>query len=130
MGKYNDRRQIQDKITNLLNNDESESNFNLNDIIDNEIIEENKKEIDKPRELHVVNSICSNFWCKCPYEVRYYTGDDFPKTCPKCIDFDTTLSGGVESADKHYDGTRHDGMAHEVEFHFSTYKDNKGFWNK
>lgn len=115
------KKGIEYKITRLLDDEEFE-NVNEDESISDEVIE--------PPKLIETTKSCKNFWCKAQYNIKYYEGDDYSKECPKCVDFDTILSGGIESGEKHYDGPRQDGMAHEVEFHFSKFKSGKGFWNK
>jgi len=122
--KDNRKKDIDYKITRLLNDEKFEFTS------DGESIEEDINEVTEPEELIEGMRTCENFWCKSPYKVKYYESEGYPKECPKCIDFDTRLSGGVESGEKHYEGPRQDGMAHEVEFHFSKFKNGKGFWNK
>ncbi len=120
-----DKKEIQDKITKLLSDNPE---MDVNDAI-NEIVGDDDVENEEPPKLIEEKRLCNNFWCKSWFNAKYFEGDEFPKQCPKCVDFDTNLSGGIESGEKHYEGPRHDGLAHEVEFNFSKYKDGKGFWN-
>ena len=45
-----------------------------------------------------------------------------PSTCPKCKSFDTELSGGIEWKDKEYEGSRFDGMPHQMKYKVTNYK--------
>ena len=45
-----------------------------------------------------------------------------PKTCSKCRSFDTNLSGGVTWTDKEYEGSRFDGMPHEIRYKVTNFK--------
>ena len=116
------KKDIDYRITRLLDDE-----FEFGNEDEEELIE---KKVTEPEKLIEGSKTCHNFWCKAPYKVKYFESEGYSKECPKCIDFDTILSGGIESGEKHYDGPRQDGMAHEVEFHFSKFKDGKGFWNK
>jgi len=126
------KSEIYERVTKLLDDD---ANLNVEDAVssmmsEEELIEENsvsKKEIS---ELIEKTQTCSNFWCKSPFNVKFYKGESFSKICPKCNSFNYELSDGVESGEKHYEGSRQDGLAHEVSFHFSKYEKGKGFWNK
>lgn len=121
------KKQIRERITRLLEDDPTlDVNSAISNIIDEEKVVGKKVE----RRWIEKKQTCSNFWCKSPFDVKFFEGDDFPKTCPKCDSFNYELSDGIESGEKHYDGPRQDGLAHEVDFHFSKYKDGKGFWNK
>ena len=79
--------------------------------------------------------VCSNPWCKAHF---IYTDDDMvlvsedmrstdevkvpPRQCKKCISFDTELSGGVKWVDKEYEGSRNDGMPHEIKYKVTNFK--------
>jgi hypothetical protein len=123
-----DKKLMHEKITRLL---EDDPNLDVDEAIDkivseSEVVEEQKE----PPRLIKKKQTCKNFWCKSPFDVQFYEGEDFPKTCPKCDSFAYELSDGIESGEKQYEGPRQDGLAHEVEFHFSKYKQGKGFWNR
>jgi Zn finger protein HypA/HybF involved in hydrogenase expression len=45
-----------------------------------------------------------------------------PSICPKCKSFDTELSGGVEWKTKEYEGSRFDGMPHQLKYKVTNYK--------
>jgi hypothetical protein len=85
---------------------------------------------------------CENPWCKAHF---YYTEADMievksdsrsfkidnvldevqkvaPRECPKCRSFATELSGGVEWKDKEYEGSRFDGMPHQIKYKVTNYK--------
>lgn len=122
-----DKKEIREKITRLLEEDPTlDVNVAISEIVGNEDFSEEEVE----RKWIEKKQTCANFWCKSPFDVKFYEGDDFPKTCPKCDSFNYELSDGIESGERHYDGPRQDGMAHEVAFHFSKYKSGKGFWDK
>lgn len=67
-------------------------------------------------------AICRNPWCKGTF---FYTecdlvlsdnGDKMPPIqCPKCRSFSEELSGGVEWKEKRYEGSRMDGMPHQID---------------
>ena len=122
-----DKNEIREKITRLL---EEDPTLDVNEAIAEIVRDEEVVEEEVERRWIEKKQTCTNFWCKSPFDVKFYEGDDFPKTCPKCDSFNYELSDGIESGERHYDGPRQDGMAHEVDFHFSQYKNGKGFWNK
>jgi hypothetical protein len=72
--------------------------------------------------------ICQSPWCKGRFT---YTDEDFvkneegvlvaPRICPKCKSFDTELSGGVEWKNKEYEGSRFDGMPHQMKYKINKY---------
>jgi len=45
-----------------------------------------------------------------------------PSECPKCRSFATELSGGVEWKEKTYEGSRFDGMSHQIKYKVTNYK--------
>ena len=88
-------------------------------------------------------AVCRNVWCKATF---FYTESDMilvkvenprnskisqvlndsekepPKFCKKCISFDKDLSGGVSWSEKEYEGSRDDGMPHQVKYKVTNYK--------
>ena len=89
-----------------------------------------------------IKNVCRNPWCKAHF---YYTESDMvevksdirtskiddvldeaqkvpPSQCPKCRSFETELSGGVEWKDKEYEGSRFDGMPHQLKYKVTNYK--------
>ena len=73
-------------------------------------------------------SVCSNPWCKSTFT---YTESDFiksegdlihPKQCKKCGSFSNEMSGGVEWKDKTYEGSRFDGMPHQISYKVTNFK--------
>ena len=67
--------------------------------------------------------ICENKWCKATFylendKIEYDSNDESLNTskCPKCISFDTELSGGVEWKDKVYDESRYDNTPHQIKY--------------
>ena len=73
-------------------------------------------------------SVCSNPWCKSTFT---YTESDFiksegdlihPKQCKKCRSFCNEMSGGVEWKDKTYEGSRFDGMPHQISYKVTNFK--------
>jgi hypothetical protein len=62
--------------------------------------------------------ICNNPWCKVGFELTEIesNSDNHPKVCPKCRSFDNELSGGVSWVEKKYEGSRNDGLPHQVNF--------------
>ena len=92
--------------------------------------------------MEQIKKICGNPWCKGHF---YYTEADMvevkndirsskidnvlgevqkisPKECPKCRSFATELSGGVEWNTREYEGSRFDGMSHEMKYKVTNYK--------
>lgn len=122
------KRELADRITKLL---EDEPTLDVNEAISRVIKTDDidKKTKNKPRLIEKKQT-CSNFWCKAPFNVKFYEGDDFQKTCPKCDSFAYELSDGIEQEERTYEGPRQDGLPHQVDFHFSKYKQGKGFWDK
>jgi len=128
INKEMNKKELTDKITKLL---EDEPSLNINDAITKIMKEDGNDDTNRTSKILIEKKqTCSNFWCKASYNVKFYEGDNFPKTCPKCDSFAYELSDGIEHEEKHYDGPRHDGLAHQVDFHFSQYKNGRGFWNK
>ena len=78
--------------------------------------------------MNTFNSICSNPWCKVSFsytEKDYITNDGVvsePKVCKKCLSFDKELSGGIEWADKSYEGNRFDNEPHQIRYKVTNYK--------
>lgn len=83
-------------------------------------------------------TICGNPWCKVPF---FYSEKDMttvknentrnpeisdkkeaPNQCPKCRSFDKELSGGVEWKDKTYEGSRFDGLPHQIKYKVTNYR--------
>ena len=93
--------------------------------------------------MEQLRNVCSNAWCKAPF---FYTENDMipvktetpksnkndsnsneiqkiaPKECPKCKSFDKQLSGGVEWKDKTYEGSRFDGMPHQIKYKVTNFR--------
>jgi hypothetical protein len=92
--------------------------------------------------MEKMKTICKNPWCKGHF---YYTETDMvevksdikiskienllnevkkvpPSQCPKCISFNSELSAGVEWKDKEYEGSRFDGIPHQVKYKVTNYK--------
>ncbi len=88
-------------------------------------------------------TVCRNPWCKATF---FYTEDDMilvksdnlrsskidsvlnedkkepPHYCKKCQSFDKDLSGGVSWNDKEYEGSRFDGMPHQIKYKVTNYR--------
>lgn len=69
-------------------------------------------------------AICKNAWCKSTF---LYTENDIidncaPSQCNKCKSFNDDLSGGVEWKDKEYEGSRMDGMPHQIKYKVTNFK--------
>lgn len=87
-------------------------------------------------------TVCKNPWCKATF---YFTENDMmgvrvdaktnrfvkkeeviekqnPQYCKKCQSFDKELSGGVSWQDKSYEGSRFDGMPHEIKYKVTNFK--------
>ena len=84
--------------------------------------------------MEKMKTVCRSPWCKATF---FYTENDMtiveekkdeevqkspPSTCPKCKSFDTELSGGIEWKDKEYEGSRFDGMPHQMKYKVTNYK--------
>jgi len=92
--------------------------------------------------MEKMKTICKNPWCKGHF---YYTETDMvevksdiriskienllnevkkvpPSQCPKCISFNSELSAGVEWKDKEYEGSRFDGIPHQIKYKVTNYK--------
>lgn len=79
--------------------------------------------------MEKVKLVCRSPWCKAtflyqPIEVNGNLIEE-PKYCPKCISFDTELSGGVTWTDKKYNESRFDGKSHKISLNVSKYTDKK-----
>lgn len=78
--------------------------------------------------MEVFKRICSNPWCKGPFEftendyIKTEDGLQEPKECKKCKSFDNQLSGGVEWKDKTYEGDRWGDGPHEIRYKVTNYK--------
>lgn len=86
-------------------------------------------------------TVCKNPWCKATFEykvedmtivdegVRESKIDSIldevkripPSQCPKCRSFASELSTGVEWKEKKYEGSRDDGMAHQIAYKVNKY---------
>ena len=78
--------------------------------------------------MEVKYEICQSPWCKARFEYKEHemetneNGDLVPpKTCSKCRSFSNELSGGVEWSDKEYEGSRFDGMPHQIKYKINKY---------
>lgn len=78
--------------------------------------------------MEELKSVCKNPWCKGTF---VYKEDDMvevdgvkvpPKQCNKCRSFGCELSAGVEWKDKEYEGSRWDGMPHQIKYKVTTYR--------
>jgi hypothetical protein len=79
--------------------------------------------------MEQMKTVCRSPWCKATF---FYKESDMitvgeteklpPSICPKCKSFDTELSGGVEWKDKEYEGSRFDGMPHQLKYKVTNYK--------
>ena len=72
--------------------------------------------------------VCQNPWCKATFT---YNENDFiksegelvhPRQCKKCRSFNKEMSGGVEWKDKTYEGSRFDGMSHQISYKVTNFK--------
>jgi hypothetical protein len=76
----------------------------------------------------MLTAICKSPWCKASFpfseedrvEVDGILTD--PKECPKCKSFNTEMSGGVTWTDKEYEGSRFDGMPHQIRYKVTNYR--------
>ena len=73
-------------------------------------------------------SVCKSPWCKAHFEyfeaeMTEVDGARYPpKSCPKCKSFDSEMSGGVTWTDKEYEGSRFDGMPHEIKYKVTNFR--------
>ena len=78
--------------------------------------------------MEELKSVCRNPWCKATFVYReedmIIDGENkiSPMTCKKCQSFDKDLSGGIEWKDKEYEGSRFDGMPHQIRYKVTNYK--------
>ncbi len=93
--------------------------------------------------MEQMKTVCRNPWCKAPFfykesDMVYLKSDNRtskidsvlneevekvpPTKCPKCKSFETELSGGVDWKDKEYEGSRFDGMPHQLKYKVTNYK--------
>jgi hypothetical protein len=72
--------------------------------------------------------VCCNPWCKAPFvfseiDMVLVNGVmEEPKQCPKCKSFDSELSGGVTWTTKEYEGSRFDGMPHQIKYKVTNFR--------
>lgn len=75
-----------------------------------------------------MKGICSNPWCKATFDFseEERKGADGverdPAQCPKCRSFDSELSGGVTWNTKEYEGSRFDGMPHQIKYRVTNFR--------
>lgn len=71
-----------------------------------------------------MDRICCNPWCKALFEYSDAkdSDSDSPVQCPKCKSFDSDLSGGVTWNTKEYEGSRLDGMPHQIRYRITNYR--------
>ena len=73
-------------------------------------------------------SVCKNPWCKAHFtykdsDMLEQDGEMIPPSeCSKCRSFNNELSGGIEWKDKEYEGSRFDGMSHQIKYKITNYK--------
>lgn len=78
--------------------------------------------------MEKIVTVCKSPWCKAHFEyflseIKIVDGEEVrPTTCPKCRSFDGELSGGVTWTDKEYEGSRFDGMPHEIRYKVTNFK--------
>ncbi len=92
--------------------------------------------------MEQMKTVCRNPWCKATFiykdsdmvelkdDIRTSKINDVldevkkvpPSHCPKCRSFNDELSGGVEWKDKEYEGSRFDGMPHQLKYKVTNYK--------
>ncbi len=73
--------------------------------------------------------VCKNPWCKGTFEYKedemvMYENSNLmpPSECKKCRSFNNELSGGIEWKDKEYEGSRFDGMPHQMNYKVTNYR--------
>ncbi len=92
--------------------------------------------------MEELKSVCTNPWCKAPF---FYKEQDMivvqqdrrksnldevlnevekvaPKKCHKCRSLESEMSGGVEWKTKEFEGSRYDGMPHEIKYKVTNYR--------
>lgn len=73
-------------------------------------------------------SVCINPWCKAHFlykdkDIQEVDGKKVaPTQCNKCKSFDSDLSGGITWEDKEYEGSRNDGMSHQISYKVTNFK--------
>jgi hypothetical protein len=73
--------------------------------------------------MEEIKAVCRNPWCKATFT---YTEEVDgikvePKECNKCKSFNNDTSGGVTWKDKEYEGSRFDGMPHQIRYKINKY---------
>lgn len=61
--------------------------------------------------IYTFMNVCKNPWCKGHYQKTETHDKD---VCPKCFSFDNELSGGISWDEKKYEGSRFDGLPHQI----------------
>lgn len=92
--------------------------------------------------MEELKSVCKNPWCKgtfvykesdmVPVEQNIKKSNFVdnsekvekvaPSICPKCKSLETEMSGGIEWKTKEFEGSRFDGLPHEVRYKVTNYK--------
>ena len=74
-------------------------------------------------------SVCKNPWCKSHFTYKEHERLEQedgqmipPNECSKCRSFNNELSGGVTWSDKEYEGSRFDGMPHQIKYKITNFK--------
>jgi len=73
-------------------------------------------------------SVCVNPWCKSHFiykdiDIKEIDGKKVtPTQCKKCKSFNDELSGGITWEDKEYEGSRDDGMPHQISYKVTNFK--------
>jgi len=69
----------------------------------------------------MITIVCKNPWCKAHFSYDEEIINEEPKQCPKCVSFNTDLSGGVEWKTKTYEGSRYDDGMQEIKIKINKY---------
>ncbi len=79
-------------------------------------------------ESNIMTGVCKNPWCKATFQFTESevvgSGEDriFPSQCHKCRSFDSELSGGITWNTREYEGSRFDGMPHQIKYRVTNFR--------
>jgi hypothetical protein len=79
-------------------------------------------------ENNMMTGVCSNPWCKATFQFPeseiVVNGENRqgPSQCHKCRSFDSELSGGITWNTREYEGSRFDGMPHQIKYRVTNFR--------
>jgi hypothetical protein len=77
--------------------------------------------------METLRAICSNPWCKAPFEVTIEE-NNHSKICYKCFSLESETSGGVTWTEKTYEGSRFDNQPHQISINVNRAIDQNKKW--